>query len=624
MQRILGFAVLSFVLLGQAVQAQEQQPVDVGQREEVEVNLVIVDTLVLDKQGRTVGGLTKDDFLLSVQGKAQEIDTFDVICPDGGGTPDPKAIELKQHREPVGPEPERRLVLAFDYYSLSNPNRAAALGWGQVIVSRDMAPGDGIMIVALADGLRVEQGFSGSPSKALHTLERMEHDVTLYGRQFQPITPRAFLDNISTLMDVLAQYPGPKSVVLFSQWADRADDWDNFFLDTAQHAANARTTINPIWAPGLQAVDRAGGSPSLARLANESGGRFTRNVNDLSVGYARARRDLSCRYAIGYYSDPDVSRKARTVKVTAKGYQTRTPERVRLWTEEERRTSALRAAFADPGPNDDPLVRVFAYPFRPMSGKSWETFLAVSFPLHLDADGTRRDFGASLDAAHLNIKTAESLIDFPAPKDGQTGVRPATLYGVRKLKPGPHSLTVAIGEPGGGKLKTSRVEFVIPEVPQGDLIVRGPLLARVAEGGVRMRVDGRETDDSDLHDLIGDAGFEPLLVAQVTPSDALLAGWEICGVNAKEPPAGAVIERRIKMDGEVVHSLEPIPVAMEGKKKLRCQGGLDKLPGGTLDVGKYRFEVAVVAGGKDLGLGLRPFAISEPPEEGSTERAEAR
>ena len=204
MRRIVGFALISFALLGPLARAQEQQPVEVGQREEVEVNLVIVDTLVLDKQGRTVGGLTKDDFLLSVQGRAQEIDTFDVVCPDGGGMPDPKEIELKERREPVGSEPERRLVLAFDYYSLSHANRTAAVRWGQVIVQRDMAPGDGIMIVALADGLRVEQGFSGSPNRALHTLERMEHDVTLYGRQFQPITPRFFLDNMSTLMDVLA------------------------------------------------------------------------------------------------------------------------------------------------------------------------------------------------------------------------------------------------------------------------------------------------------------------------------------------------------------------------------------------------------------------------------------
>jgi VWFA-related protein len=373
MCRTVRILVLTIALLPWVGWAQEQQPVDVGQREEVEVNLVIVDTLVLDKQGRTVGGLTKDDFLLSVQGKAEEIDTFDVICPDGGGVPDPKEISLKERRDPVPPEPERRMVLAFDYYSLSHANRTAAVQWGQVIVSRDMAPGDGIMIVALADGLRVEQGFSGSPNKALHTLERMEHDVTLYGRDFQPITPRSFLDNVSVLMDVLAQYPGPKSVVLFSEWTDRADEWDTFFLETAEHAANARTTINPVWAPGLQAGGPTGGSPSLARLANESGGRFTRNVNDLSVGYARARRDLSCLYAIGYYADPDVSRKARTVKVSAKGYETRTPERIRLWSEEQRRASALRAAFADPGPSDDPLVRVFAYPFRPMSGKRWSS-----------------------------------------------------------------------------------------------------------------------------------------------------------------------------------------------------------------------------------------------------------
>jgi len=526
MRRFTGLAVLSIGLLASVASAQEQQPLDVDKQEEVEVNLVIVDTLVLDKQGRTVGGLTRDDFLLSVQGRAQEIDTFDIDCPDAG-LPDPEATSDQEQRERVAAQPERRIVLAYDYYHLSHANRTSSLRWGQTIASRDMAPGDGIMIVALADGLRVEQRFSGSPKKAVHTLNRMEHDVTLYGRDFGSITPRSFLDNLGVLADVLAQYPGPKAIVLFSEWAERSDDWDTFFLETAEHAAAARTAIYPVWAPGL-AGGPMGGSPSLARLASESGGRFTRNVNDLSLGYARAQRDLTCRYAIGFYAGADVSSKARTVSVRLKdgGHEVRAPERIRSWSDEQRQASRLRAAFADPGPNEDPLVRAVAFPFRPMSNKAWEVLLAVSFPLHVGEQGASREIGASLDAAHLNIDRTSGQVDFPAPKNGRPGLRPVTLYGTRKIKPGPHSLTVVIGEPGGEKLKTTRLDFTIPEVPQGQLIVRGPFMARVDSAGIRMRVDDKEVGDSELDELIGDAGFVPLLVSQVRPDDTLIAAWE--------------------------------------------------------------------------------------------------
>jgi len=626
MRRCARFAVIAVVFLAWAASAQEQQPLDVDKQEEVEVNLVILDALVMDSQGQTVAGLTRDDFLLSVQGQAQEIDTFDAICPDGG-RPDPKDISLKEQRERVGAEPERRIVLAFDYYHLSHPNRTAALRWGQVIASRDMAPGDGIMIAALADGLRIEQRFSGSPKKAVHTLSRMEHDVTLYGRDFGIITPRSFLSNLSTLADVLAQYPGPKVILLFSEWAERSDDWDLFFQETAEHAAAARAAIYPVWAPGLQVGGPAGGSPSLVRLATESGGRFTQRTSDLSLGYARAQRDLTCRYAIGYYADADASRKARTVSVRLKdgGHEIRSPERIRLWTAEERRASQLRAAYADPGPNDDPLVRAVAFPFRPMSNKAWEALLAVSFPLHIGEQGASRDIGVSLDAAHLNIERKNRVVDFQAPKNGQPGLRPVTLYGVRKIKPGPHTLTIAIAEPGSDKIKTTRLDFSIPEVPQGQLIVRGPFLARVDPDGIRMRVDDKEVGDSELDALIGDAGFVPLLVSQVRPEDTLIAAWEICAVGTSVP-AGATVERRIRAEGEIVHRLDPIPLELQGKKKLMCQGHLDKLPGGVLGDGRYRFEVAVVKGNGDkaLGLGLAPFALATPPAEDGTEAAAAQ
>jgi VWFA-related protein len=606
--------LLGLVLATSALPLHAQEPPrDVDQEERVEVDLVIVDALVIDKQGRAVGGLTRDDFLLSVQGRAQEIDTFDELCP-AEGLPDPEEAKPDAERPGFPIQSNRRLVLAFDYYHLSQPNRQAALEWGQAIAARDMAPGDGIMVAALADGLRIEQEFTGSPKKVYHTLQRMEHDVTLYGRDFATISGRAFLDNLGTLSDVLAQYPGPKSVVLFSEWSGSSSEWDTFFLQAAEHASAARTTYYPVWAPGMQVNAGVAGSPALTRLATESGGRFTRNTNDLSLGYVRARRDLACRYAIGYYADPAASRSGLAVSVRLKQgkYEIRAPERVRLWTEEQLQGARLRAAFADPGPNDDPVIRAFGYPFRPVSSKAWESLLAVSFPLHVGEKGATREIGASLRKGHLEQKPASRSFDFPPRADGKPGVRRVTLYAARKLKPGPHTLTIAVNEPGSDDIRTTRVEFTVPEVPDGQVVVRGPILARVDPEGIRMRVDEEDVDASELDALIGDAGFVPLLVGQVTPDDTIIAGWEVCAVGT-DVPADAVIERRLRSGGEIVHALEPLPIALEGKKKLRCQGAVDKLAASVVGEGEYRFEVAVTSKGKDLGLALMPFAVDVPP-----------
>ena len=181
---------------------------------------------------------------------------------------------------------------------------------------------------------------------------------------------------------------------------------------------------------------------------------------------------------------------------------------------------------------------------------------------------------------------------------------------MRKIKAGTHTLTVVIKQPDGTEVKTTTVDFAIPEVPDGELIVRGPVLARVDPDGIRMRVEGgKKIADPELDELIGDAGFVPLVVSQVKPEDTLIAGWEVCAVGTTVPD-GATIERRITSEGEAVHRLDPVAVALEGNKKLACQSGFDKLPGGTLEPGRYRFEVAVVSGDSDVAKGLRPLSIA--------------
>ena len=90
MRHIAWLVALAIVVpTGLAWAQEEQEPIDVDKEERVRVNLVTIDTVVFDGQDRTVGGLTQDDFELSVQGRPQKIDTFDVLCPEAG-LPEPE------------------------------------------------------------------------------------------------------------------------------------------------------------------------------------------------------------------------------------------------------------------------------------------------------------------------------------------------------------------------------------------------------------------------------------------------------------------------------------------------------------------------------------------------------
>jgi VWFA-related protein len=603
------------ILTFAVIRAQEsaEQPAEIDKTEEVKVDLLLVDVLALDKKARTVSGLTKDDFQMTIAETPVSIDTFDVFCPEGGLDEPIQRSKLTETR-PLGPDIPRRVVLAVDYHHIRPVNRGPVLSQAQAMVYNGKTDQEEIMVVSIADGLRIEQPFSRSRGQAMGTLNRMEHDVTLWERDFQGVSGRSYFDNLATLMDVLAQYDGAKAVVMFSEFMGSSSrSWDTWYTDVAERAANAQTAIYPVEAWGLSAGGSVGGSTGLARLANESGGRLTRNTNDLSLAYARAQRDLSCRYTLGHYLEPGEGRKQKKLRVYVRGDregdvgQVRYPEVIRLWSDEQLKESRLRAAHADPGPFDNELIRSVVFPFSPKSAKAWDTVVAVHFDLPVDPGGTEITASATLLTGTKitgQYKASSHRID--PPKDGQADTRPVTLMGEGSVKPGDHRLNIVLSRPGDDRPHTTQALFTLPEVPSGELFFGGPFLARAVPDGVLIR--GRESRSkkrsgpSPLEQIIGsDATFEPLFVYQIEPDDMLLAAWSACIVDGSLP-TDATIERQVLTDdGDVVHELDALELEVPSKGKVRCHEELDSLPGGTLQPGEYTIKIAAKDGsGKEL------------------------
>jgi VWFA-related protein len=586
----------------------QQEPVETGKIEEERVNLVMVETLVLDKQGRTVADLTKDDFELTVQGRPVPIDVFDVTCPEGG-VPDPKNIQRGERRDPIAPEQPRRIALVFDYYHLGNTlNRTDALRQARASVILGKTSAESIMVVALADGVRVEQRFTTDTAEVVQTLERMEHDASLFARDFGAISPRFFFDNLATVLDVLNVYDGTKALILYSPGIGTSTDWDTLFRDITERSAAARTPIYPATMGGSVA-----GPPSLARIANETGGRGTWATNDMTLAYARVQRDLACRYAVGFYAEPAKSgTRSVRIRVSERGAQVRFPEVIRSWTERDRRESRLRAAFADPGRFDEPLVRTMVVPARPKSASQWETLAILHFPLPVEDGDARVDVAATLSRGHVRLDKFQQKLDLDPAAADDSGDLPVTMIGGVELRPGSYNLTVALTRPGDSNVYTTQSRFVLPEVPEEGLFVRGPLLAKATDKGILLRGGDRVgKDDAELRALIGEDGsVEPLIVHQIVPDDTLLAFWEVCTVDKGLSPSGAMIHRRFVKDGEVVHELDPVPLELVGKKKARCHGKGEKIPPGTLPAGRYRLRLTVEDGsGEALAAGLIPFMV---------------
>lgn len=602
-------------LLAAVLLAASQPPVDTGLEEQVQVTVIQIDAVVTDKSGRTVPDLKKEDFSLKIAGRPIPITALDVLCP-GGAADDP--MPVRDETAPLPPPATsglgQKVVFAFDYTFLDVTMRPQVIAAAENMLRQAKAPDEEVMIVALAGDVRVEQRFTKDLALLTTALDRMGHDVTLWARDFPiGVSGESYFQHLATLLDVLESYEGPKAVIYFSQ-ADLvpAAMTDLWYWKVAAHASASRASIYPA-KPDLLASE--GWSETLVRFANESGGRMQQNTNDLSLPYRRAQRDLSCHYTVAARIDPNETRDPRKVslKIERPGLVLRSPETVQIFRDAEKRRSRAAAAYVDPGPFERPLVRAFAFPAMPAGGGKWDTLLAVSFPARARPAGTDIDVRAVIRREHHAVDEYKRKIHVdPPPGGGAT--RPVSVMGKARLPNGPHEMTVVLGETKGENVDAARAAFIVPEVVEDALMLRGPLLGRLAGAGAAFR--GWQNDspyNARIGKLLGpDNGFEPLLVQEVAGGDALLLYWSACVVGTSRLPSDALVERRVvASSGDVARTLEPMPLRLVPRsKKVACAEALESLPPGALAAGTYEVEVSVVrTDGSTIARGTQPLSV---------------
>lgn len=587
------------------ISVSAQDPADIGKAEEVEVRLILIEALVLDEEGKTVPALTADDFQLSLDGVLTPIRSVDMTC-SAGVLEEPTETSRRQKRAPVAAEAPRRIVLVLDYHHLARQDRARVIEELEAMLRQGKPTDEEIMVAAIAGGLRIEQRFTRDLDVVVDVLDRMRHDVTLFAPDHKSTTGRSYFEALATLMDVLGAYSDAKAVVLFSGALSRGDLKTVWFEDVVERAAGARAMIYPAYARWFEFTtprrgterkkEQAAGHRILPKLAGETGGRVPPSTGDLSLSYARAQRDLACRYSVGFGIASDAAAAGSQIQLLVRKphITAHYPLRVRVWSEEERRQSRLRAAFADPEEYEHPLVRAYGFPVRPLGANSWDTLLAVQFPMPDDTGGSSVELKATL-GENGDAKPFSFERKFPMGEAGSAG-RPVTIMGDAKLKPGHYDMTVALSRPGVDDVSAVRVGFEIPSVPRNATFVRGPVLARVLSDGVLTRDLQNAPQGRPLDEVLGDQeGIELLLVHEVDPTDTLLAYWETCSTG-KSLAGDSVVARRRILDpqGLVVHDLGSVTVQMRDLGKARCGARLDRIDSGTLQPGEYDLEIVVV------------------------------
>ena len=251
--------LLILALVSPAVSQDTPDPIDIQKQEEVEVELVLIDALVLDRQGRTVPGLTAADFEVIVDQEIRPINTLDESC-ESGASDDPRGVRNPAERPRIeAPSAGRKIVLAFDYLHLDPFSLEDALRSAQDMLENRSVAGEEVMVVALNGGIRIEQSFTEDTGLITDALQRMQNDISLWGGRYDHITEEPFFRGLQLLVDVLGIIDGSKALVLYSNNPSSSDEGDPAFMELAASAAGSRCSVYPVHSVGLQATPPPGG-----------------------------------------------------------------------------------------------------------------------------------------------------------------------------------------------------------------------------------------------------------------------------------------------------------------------------------------------------------------------------
>lgn len=295
--------------------SQQTQPAGDNQgrfKFRVESQLVLVNVVARDKQGKPVTDLKRDDFTMLEEGKPQHITSFDfenldsTPMPAGSGPaqvsvdgkPAAAAKPILTRKDAEDALSNRRvIVLFFDLSSMGADEAQRAVDAARKYIQNKMTAADMIAIVSLASSLRLDQDFTDDRARLLRVLNRFSHtegqgmdngptgdadgieetgaaytpDETEYN-QFN--TDRK-LQALQSICQVLARFNQKKSVIYFSSGMTQTGIENQTALRAAINTAvKANVAIYTLDARGLEAMPPGGSAQtgSLRGAAMYSGG----------------------------------------------------------------------------------------------------------------------------------------------------------------------------------------------------------------------------------------------------------------------------------------------------------------------------------------------------------------
>lgn len=514
----------------------------------VGVDLVQVDATVTDRAGRHVSDLGADDFEILQDGRPQRISTFTYVSGAAGppaGTRPPPSPALPTP-PPAADRVRRTIAIVVDDLGLSFESTARIRQVLRQFLDRQMQRGDLVAILRTGAGSGALQQFTTDRRILEAAVERIRWNMmarvspflaaTKADEQLDAFRNELFstgtLGAIRYIVRGIAGLPGRKSVVVLSDGFRLTDAHGDFgrVMDSLRalvDAANrAGVVIYSVDARGLMVTGPSAADPSpetaeargeeiratqdgLGYLADETGGVFIRNRNDLGAGVVRALEDQQGYYLLGYVPGRSTFESSTrfhrlTVRVKRPGLRVRSRKGFfgRPDTAGAAQTPANPMVAAVMSPFAGGEVRLRLSSFFGHHQKTGSYMLSV---MHIDTNDLT--FTAGSDGTRSGeIETLAVTFDEQGRVAGQDGrsisfrLEPAAyaraleagfVYRIHVplKRPGPYQLRIALRDSATGRIGSASQFVDAPDVRNRRLALSGLVIEGLAQSSQRAADD---------------------------------------------------------------------------------------------------------------------------------------
>jgi VWFA-related protein len=324
------------------------------------VDMVQIDAVVTDKDGKLIKGLKPENFEMVEEGKVQKLEAADYYDTEkievaANGDAEPIVIDLNTANDPEKLRPivrdHRLIVLFFDTTSLNPEDLIRSTDAATNYIKKQMVPADLVAVIMFGTTFKVLANFTNDHevlTKAVTSLvpgkeamlaglsttatDAVSQDdqsaATADDTEFNIFNTDNKLYAVQALCELLGGIPGKKSVLEFTSGVTQTGEENRSSLQAATDAANkANVSLYQADSRGLM-TDALDASTGMARgtggftgqtvmavsnarhasrdtlytLAADTGGRTFFDLNDFTGIFKTVQDDNIGYYLLSYYS----------------------------------------------------------------------------------------------------------------------------------------------------------------------------------------------------------------------------------------------------------------------------------------------------------------------------------